>query len=280
MIWIYCNQPKGIPTFSSSDIRQHAWCIGATHVTDTSLFPVTTNNHHPTKPAVPTASSIQRFLPFYCQLTSSDSRTLIRHTRRPFGKGRWIRNGKMSVLLCHSAAIRRTSATIPRPHFGAATLFWDPKQAQKGSVIMILQSSHLELCSKYHREWRSVQHFIRPALVDQSQQLIWIVYRPFQCLFTVFSFLWLLQVQGWWGYKVISKDPNAASYCYRPHYWLTWQAMRNISIIGCFISLSCIPLMYRSLMESLFLKALCWETISFLWSVNPVQALRRPQWGN
>lgn len=53
----------------------------------------------------------------------------------------------------------------------------------------------------------------------------------------------------------------------------------KITLIGCFISLSCVPLMYRSLMESHFLKALCWETISSLSSVNPMQALRRPQKG-
>lgn len=130
--------PAGFRTFSSSDNRQHVWCVGATNATDTSLFPVTS---------------------FYLFSANWQAVTVERwsDTQDVFSvKADELEMGNSQCFFVTQAPIKRTSATIPRPHFGATTLFWDPKQAQKGSVIMTLQSSHLVLCSKYHREWRSV----------------------------------------------------------------------------------------------------------------------------
>lgn len=69
-------------------------------------------------------------------------------------------------------------------------------------------------------------------------------------LSTMFSCPWVTLVQGWWKYTSISKDLNTLTA--KGHTWLTWQVIENITVIGCFTSVSSLTIFCRPLMKSYF----------------------------
>ena len=83
--------------------------------------------------------------------------------------------------------------------------------------------------------------------------------------------------QGWREHTDIIKDPD---YCFGPYSSLIWQAIKNIPLIGCFISvpwanLLCPLLIEKGKMEVFKGSLLEKVTISFSLSVSLIQAFRR-----